>query len=182
MNERDPFGVHEQMDRSAVAAVRVPLEFEDFFEAERRRLMRALVLLTGNAEEAEEAMQDAFLALWERWDRVAAMEDPTGYLYRTAMNRHRSRMRRAVRAARRAVGQAQGGDLFADVDERDAIARALARLSTRRREAIVLTELLGFGSPEAGRAMGVSEVTVRRLVQDARDQLRRALTEANEDE
>jgi RNA polymerase sigma factor (sigma-70 family) len=127
-------------------------------------------------------MQEAFLSVWECWDRVMAMEDPTGYLYRTAMNNHRSRMRRVVRRARRAVGQAHGGDLFADVDERDAVARALAALSSRRREAIVLTELLGYGSPEAGRVMGVTDVTVRRLAQDAREQLRRTLTEANDDE
>jgi RNA polymerase sigma factor (sigma-70 family) len=169
------------MGGSAVATVRLSFEFEDFFAAEQRRLLRTLVLLTGNIEEAEEVMQDAFLAVWERWDRVGTMEDPTGYLYRTALNRHRSRMRRAVRAARRAVGQAHGGDLFAEADERDALARALAGLSSRRREAIVLTEVLGYGSPEAGRLMGVSDVTVRRLVQDARDQLRRALTEANDD-
>ncbi len=182
MNGPDACGVHEQMDRSAVAAVRVPIAFEDFFEAQRRRLLRALVLLTGNTEEAEEVMQDSFLAVWEHWERVAAMQDPTGYLYRTALNRHRSQVRRAVRAARRAVGQAHGGDLFADVEERDAVARALAGLSSRRREAIVLTELLGYGSPEAGRVMGVTDVTVRRLAQDARDQLRRALTEADDDE
>jgi DNA-directed RNA polymerase specialized sigma24 family protein len=28
--------------------------------------------------EAEEIMQDAFLALWERWERVSAIDDPTG--------------------------------------------------------------------------------------------------------
>lgn len=56
--------------------------------------------MTGNRQEAEEIMQDAFVAIWERWDRVGPMDDPTGYLYRTAMNRHRSGRRRAARAAR----------------------------------------------------------------------------------
>ena len=45
----------------------------------------ALWLVTRNSHEAEEIMQDAFLKLWERWDRVNQMDDPTGYLYRTAM-------------------------------------------------------------------------------------------------
>lgn len=31
-------------------------------------------------------MQDAFLRLRERWDRVAAVDDPSAYLFRTAMN------------------------------------------------------------------------------------------------
>jgi RNA polymerase sigma factor (sigma-70 family) len=152
-----------------------PIPFEDFFEAERRRLLRALVLLTGNPEESEEILQDAFLALWERWDRVASMEDPTGYLFRTAMNRWRSRARRLTRSARKVVGAAHGGDLFAEADERDAIARALAGLTPRRRAAIVLTEMLGYDSPGAGRVMGVSDVTVRRLAQQAREDLRTAL-------
>ena len=146
--------------------------FEDFFEAERGRLLRALYLLTGNREEAEEVLQDAFVAVWERWDRVQTMDDPTGYLYRTALNRHRSALRRAARAARRAVGRAEGGDLFAQADERDALARALAKLSPRRREAIVLTELLGYDSPGAARVMGITDTTVRRLTQQARERLR----------
>jgi len=73
------------------------------------------------------------------------------------------------------VGQAHGGDLFARADERDALARALATLSPRRREAIVLTELLGYGSAEAGSLMGIADVTVRRLNQEAREHLRREL-------
>jgi RNA polymerase sigma factor (sigma-70 family) len=169
------------MDATATASrVNQPLAFEEFFQAQRARLLRALYLLTGNAEEAEEVLQDAFLALWERWDRVAGMDDPVGYLYRTALNRYRSRVRRAVRAARRVTGQAHGADLFAEADERDAVARALAGLTPRRREAVVLTEVLGYGSPEAGKVMGVADATVRRLAQDAREDLRRAL-EAHDD-
>jgi DNA-directed RNA polymerase specialized sigma24 family protein len=80
--------------------------------------------VTGNVQEAEEVAQDAFLAVWERWDRVRAMEEPTGYLFRTAMNRLRSLRRRAARAARRAIGRAEGGDPFAEADEREALARA----------------------------------------------------------
>ena len=63
--------------------------FEGFFEAEKLRLYRALCLITRNRFEAEEITQDAFVRLLERWDRVSAMEDPTGYLYVTAMNTFR---------------------------------------------------------------------------------------------
>jgi len=45
-----------------------PVSFEAFFEAEHERLFRALYLVTGNAQEAEELMQDALVAVWERWD------------------------------------------------------------------------------------------------------------------
>jgi RNA polymerase sigma factor (sigma-70 family) len=154
--------------------------FEPFFEAEHGRLLRALYLVTGNAQEAEELMQDAFVAVWERWDRVGAMEEPTGYLYRTAMNRYRSRIRRAARATRRAVGSVEGGDAFAAADERDAVARALARLPERQRAAIVLTELLGYDSVAAGRILGVKDVTVRSLASQARTALRTELEDRDE--
>jgi len=52
------------------------MPFEDFFETHRRPLFGALCLVTGNRSEAEEITQDAFLKLWERWERVARLEDP----------------------------------------------------------------------------------------------------------
>lgn len=176
MNGSDARGVHGRMEATLVTT---DLAFEDFFEQERIRLLRALMVLCGNREEAEEILQDSFLALWERWDRISRLEDPAGYLYRTALNRHRSTVRRTLRAARRAVGLAHGGDLFSEADERDAVARALSELTPRRRQAVVLTEMLGYGSGEAARAMGVSDVTVRRLAQEARRHLREVL-EAND--
>src|SRR6266496_6695819 len=88
-------------ERSADAPSR---SFEDFFRDEHVRLLRALFLVTGNESEAEDLMQEAFLKVWERWDRVGQLDDPTGYLYRTAMNAFRSRHRRAVLAARRVLG------------------------------------------------------------------------------
>ena len=159
-----------------MAAAPEPGDFESFFEGERTRLLRALFLLTGNAQEAEELMQDAFLAVWERWDRVRAMDDPTGYLYRTAMNRHRSKVRRVTRAARRLVGAAEMGDAFAAADERDAVARALAALTPRQRAAVVLTELLGYGSDEAGAILGVQPVTVRVLASQGRTAMKEVLS------
>jgi hypothetical protein len=66
--------------------MRQPGSFEEFFEREHHALFAALLLLTRQRQEAEEIMQDSFLKLWERWDHVRDLENPTGYLYRTAMN------------------------------------------------------------------------------------------------
>jgi DNA-directed RNA polymerase specialized sigma24 family protein len=41
-------------------------------------------------------MREALLKVWERWDHVRTLDDPIGYLYRTAMNLHRKRLRRAA--------------------------------------------------------------------------------------
>jgi RNA polymerase sigma-70 factor (ECF subfamily) len=156
------------------------LAFEDFFDAERDGLFGALVLITGDRHEAEEIAQDAFLIVWERWDRVRSMDKPTGYLYRTAMNLFRRRRRRAALAARRMVGLANHEDAFAAADARQVIARALAGLSRRQRAALVLTELIGFDSEEAGRMLGVKPVTVRVLASQGRAAMKRSMGESDE--
>src|SRR5262245_41651740 len=56
--------------------LRITLGFEDLFEAERERLFRALLLITHDSAEAEDLMQEAFVSVWERWDRVGRLEDP----------------------------------------------------------------------------------------------------------
>lgn len=173
----EPASAVTERDASSAPGI---ASFEELFEAEHPRLLRALYLMTGNAQEAEEVMQDAFLAVWERWDRISRMEDPTGYLFRTAMNRWRSKVHRTARMARRLAGVAEGRDEFAAADERDAVARALAKLPERRRAAIVLTELLGYGSAEAGRILGVKDVTVRSLAAQARAALRTELEERDD--
>lgn len=149
--------------------------FEAFYQTEARTLFRRLWLVTGNRAEAEELMQDAFLRVWERWERVGAMDDPVGYLYRTAMNLFRKRYRRAMLAVRRTIGLAPSQDDFEDADDRQTVRRVLATLPPRQRAALVLTEMLGFTSKEAGDALGVTDSTVRSLCRQGRDSFRRLI-------
>lgn len=143
-------------------------DFEVFFAEQHRRLFRALGLLTRDRNEAEEIMQDAFLALWERWDQVADGPDPVAYLYRTALNAWRSRGRRAGLAVRRVIHQIPNDDEMAAVDQRDAVVRELARLPARQRAAVVLMDVLDLSSEQAGMALGISPATVRVLAARAR--------------
>jgi RNA polymerase sigma factor (sigma-70 family) len=146
--------------------------FEDFYQVEARTLFRRLWLVTGNRAEAEELMQDAFLKIWERWDSVGGMDDPVGYLYRTAMNLFRKRYRRATLAVRRTVRLTPSTDDFADADDRQVVRHVLATLPPRQRAALVLTEMLGFTSKEAGDALGVKDATIRSLTRHGRDAFR----------
>jgi len=156
------------------------LEFELFFEAERRRLFRALYVMTGSGHEAEELLQDAFLRLWERWDRVSVMDDPVGYLYRAAMNLARSRVRRIIRAARVPLSQEGSVEPYEAADTRDVVVRAVARLSPRQRQAIVLVELLDRSTEEAADFMHVSLSTVRSLTSEARKAMRATMESSDE--
>lgn len=118
--------------------------------------------------------------MWERWDTVATMENPTGYLHRTAMNLFRSRYRRAVFAARRTLGPPPPRDDYELVDDRQVVLHALRGLPPRQRAAIVLTDVLRYTAEEAGRMLGIRASTVRALHFQARSALRQ-LEDTNDD-
>jgi RNA polymerase sigma factor (sigma-70 family) len=142
--------------------------FEAFFDAHRDRLFGSMVLLTSNRHEAEELTQDAFVAVWERWGRVRTMDEPVGYLYRTAMNMFRKRLRRRSVALRLIPARAEPADELSRVDSRHTVAAALASLPPRQRAAVVLTELFELPSEEAGKVLGVRPGTVRALAYQGR--------------
>ena len=158
-----------------VTAAPADVTFEEFFEAERGRLFGAVYLMSGSVDEAEEIVQDAFLAVWERWDRVRAMERSTGYLYRTAMNRFRSRRRHLACVAKRGLPFRSSEDPYEAIDLHDEVVHAIRGLSPHQRAAVVLTELLEYSSDEAADLLGVRPSTIRNLAAQARSSLRRAM-------
>ncbi len=146
--------------------------FEEFFHVERDRLFRVMFVITKNRHEAEDLSQEAFARVWERWDSIGAMENPTGYLHRTAMNLFRSRYRRALFAARRGIGNAAEKDAYEAIDDRQVALQALGTLTPRQRAAIVLTEVLQYTAEEAGSMLGIRAATVRALHFQARSALK----------
>ena len=166
------------MESSAVlkgATLVTSSRFEEFFEAEHARLAQALYLLTGSAAEADELTQEAMVRVYERWDRVREMASPQGYLFRTALNLHRSRLRRLATRARQVFDVTPSADPAAVVESRDLIARALAGLPIGQRGAVVLVEWLGMDPQEAAMALGVKTGSVRARLSRARAALRQML-------
>ena len=143
-----PWNLAERVDADAAAR---SLTFEDLFSDHHERLYRALYLIVGNGHEAEELMQDAFVKVLERWDRI---DNPAGYLYRSALNATRSRFRRLQLAARRSLGSGEPEDQFAAADLRDEVVRSLRALPERQRAALVLVDLLDYKSDEPPRFSG----------------------------
>ena len=146
--------------------------FDEFFEEEHERLYKALYFVTGNRHDAEELMQDAFLKLWERWDSIDRIDDPTGYLFRVALNGFRMRSRAARRAARRLVRVESARDPFDEIELREDVRRLLLGLAPRQRAALILLDMYGYGSKEAARIMGIRRSTVRALATKGRAVLR----------
>jgi RNA polymerase sigma-70 factor, ECF subfamily len=150
------------------------LEFRDFFEREYERLGEALRVLTGgNVPEAEDVAQEAMVRVYERWGRVRGMDSPTGYLYRTALNLYRSRIRRVLRFPKRAlVGDVRPPDPTEAIDTQDLLARLLDTIPMSQRQALVLVEMVGMTAEEAGRVLGIEPVSVRVRISRARAALR----------
>jgi RNA polymerase sigma-70 factor (ECF subfamily) len=145
-----------------------PLTFDSFFDTEKDRLLRVLGFITGSRAEAEDLAQEAFARVFERWEAVGPMDDPAGYLHRTAINLFRSQHRRLARGLKRAVGLSREPDAFGTIEDRDVVSRTLASLTPRQRAALVLTVGMGMSGEEAGRALGIKASTVHALTYQAR--------------
>lgn len=70
-------------------------------------------------------------------------------------------------------------DELAEVEGRETVIRVLAPLTPGQRAAIVLVDVLGFTSEEAGQALHVKASTVRVLAARGRAVLRQEMGEGN---
>src|SRR5437870_2808080 len=105
------------------ASAETTLEFDEFFRVEYERLAKALLLVTGSRSDAEDLAQEALARAYERWERVKRMESPLGYVYRTALNLNRKRLRGIAVQRRRASEQRSEVDPIAGAENRAEVVR-----------------------------------------------------------
>jgi RNA polymerase sigma factor (sigma-70 family) len=154
-------------------------DFESFFRAEYRSLCQALVLLVGDALEAEEIAQETMTRVLERWDRVGAMDSPVGYAYRTALNLQRKRIRRLAVRARRRFAPVPVADIGPAAGDRHDVRQALQELPDGLRAALILVDWLDMDTEEAGRVLDLKPASVRVRLHRARSALRDVLGETS---
>jgi len=162
-----------------IEAQPVALDFESFFRAEYRSLCQALVLLVGDAFEAEEIAQETMTRVLERWDRVGAMDSPAGYAYRTALNLQRKRIRRLAVRAKRRFASVPVADIGTGASDRHDVRRALQKLPDGQRAALILVDWLDMDTDEVGRVLEIKPASVRVRLHRARSALRDALGETS---
>jgi RNA polymerase sigma factor (sigma-70 family) len=147
-------------------------DFDMFVQEEHDRLFKALYFVTGSREDTEDLAQEAFLKLWERWDTIDRIDDPTGYLFRVALNGFRMRRRRVAMAVRKQLPSHDARDEFVDADMRTDVRALLLEITPRQRAALLLVDLLGYSSEQAASILRVRPSTVRNLVHQGRRALR----------
>lgn len=160
------------MQAATLRQVAEGLDFEQFFQAEYRGLVRALYLLTADQGEAEELAQETMARVYERWDRVRAMESPGGYAYHIAVNLNRQRLRHLAVRARRLFTMGGSPNPVQPPDTRTEVADAISSLPRGQRQAFLLVEWLGISTEEAGRVLRIAPASVRSRIHRARAVLR----------
>ncbi len=150
------------------------------YERHARSVYGLCRLLLRDAHEAEDAAQATFLAAHTAIVRGGEPREPGAWLAAIARNecrgRIRDRMRDPVSAGEGALAalHAPGADPSERMSD-PAVAKALASLPDRQREAVVLHDAFGLRAREVGAALGLSLPAVEALLFRARRQLRMRL-------
>ena len=137
--------------------------------------------VVGHREDAEDLVQEAFLAAYQYLDSYD-IERPFGpWLMRIVLNRgsnlRRSRARRETEPEVEAVSQAPSAlDESERAEARVVLTRAMAALSERQRMIVTLFDVDGMTSTEIGEMLDLSPGTVRWHLHEARRALRVALS------
>ena len=139
--------------------------FEDFYHGTRHRVVTFLYAVSGDAVEAQDAAQEAYVRAWQRWSTVSGYDDPEAWVrkvgYRLCVNRWRKARNRIVAYRRHGavpVAEPPGEDTVA-------LVVALKTLPVPVRVAITLHHLLDLPVAEVAAQTGVSVNTVKaRLV------------------
>lgn len=163
-----------QLDARATDASDVPVRtyidsFDTWYRAEHPRLLAAMTLVAADPEVAAEATAEAFTRALERWNRVAIMDSPGGWLYRTAANVVRRRQRRAGMERRLLARHRPVVEAPPSLDR--AVWDAVAALPERQRTAIALRYLLDLTQAQVAEAMGIAPGTVSATLTTARRNL-----------
>lgn len=115
--------------------------------------VRTGLLAAYGPDSGADAAAEAFAYGWEHWDRISAMANPSGYLFRVGQT--------AARRSRRPHGHLPQPevDQMPDFDPR--LVPALESLSETQRVCVVLVHAFAWSQADTASILGVDPSTVR---------------------
>jgi RNA polymerase sigma-70 factor (sigma-E family) len=157
-------------------------DFEGFIRIRSDRLLRLAFLVTGNWDDARDAVQDALEGVLPRWGRLADSDKRDAYVRRCVVNaclaiirkRGRSRPTAEPQLLPQAKVQADPAWAIANADE---AWRLCTSLPPQQRAAVVLRFYQDLSFAEIGAALGCPEATARSHVHRALAVMRTRLEE-----
>jgi RNA polymerase sigma-70 factor (ECF subfamily) len=155
--------------------------FDALVQAYMRQAFQLAYRVVGHREDAEDLVQEAFLAAYQYLDSYDATRPFGPWLMRIVLNRgsnlRRSRARRETEPETDAVSPAPSAlDESERAEAREQLARAMELLSERQRMIVTLFDVDGLTSTEIGELIDLSPGTVRWHLHEARRTLRGALS------
>ena len=154
-----------------------PEGFREFVQARSNALLRSGWLLTGDWPSAEDLVQTALAAAWPRWTSLRRQDAPELYVRKIMVNtflRWRQRRWNGEIATGRLPELAAYGDVFAQIDARQALLAALDRLPAKQRAVVVLRYFADQTESQTAVTMGCSVGTVKAHAAKALARLRDA--------
>lgn len=140
-----------------------PAGFDRLVSEHADRLGRVAYQLTGSREEALDLLQDLFVAVLRKWDKVAAARHEWAYLRRMLVNTHLNNQRRNhLTLVSADVPEGQWLDDETATDS-GALWSALSDLSPRERAVLVLRYYEDLPDTEIADLLGCRRSTVRSL-------------------
>jgi RNA polymerase sigma-70 factor, ECF subfamily len=154
--------------------------FEEFYIGAVGRLIGQLFPVTGDLNEAEEVVQEAFTRAAARWSRLRDYDVPEAWVRRVAMNLAADRARNLRRQARAMLKLRPPPEVLPASVEALALAEALRSLPIRQRQVLVLHYLADLPVGEVARTLEIPEGTVKSLLARGRHALAAKLGEPEE--
>jgi RNA polymerase sigma factor (sigma-70 family) len=156
--------------------------YEQIIEPIEDRMIRSVWWITRNAQDAEDAMQNALMAIWKKQRRINKHASPQALVLRICIDsacdvaRRRGRDRRLIEPQDPADPLVNGAPLPCEELSRRELASeiltAVNRLSRRQAVAITLRVFEELPYEQIAAAMDCSEATARKHVERARGHLR----------
>jgi DNA-directed RNA polymerase specialized sigma24 family protein len=146
--------------------------FTRFVEDAGWRIQAALAAGFGR-QAGVEAAAEAIAYGWEHWDRIAAMENPAGYVYVVGRDRARRAQRRLVSVPVGRLEVLSGRDVEPLVEP--GLQGALAELSDRQRVVVMLVHGAEWNLGEVAELLDLNRGSVKQHLDRGMEKLRFSL-------
>ena len=135
------------------------------YEARYTELVRFATFLTGDVHAAEDLCQEAFVRIYDAWDRLVDPDGAVAYLRATVVNLTRGGHRRRLVAERKPPAQPGAAPSAEDdamgLTNRAAVLKAVAALPSRQRACVVMRHWLRMTEGEIAHTLDLSIGSVR---------------------
>ena len=156
------------------------VDLDELYQASYGRLVVQMYAVCGDQADAEDAVQEAFVAAIRKSRQLSRVGNPEAWVRTVALNRLRSGWRHAA-VVRKYQAQIPGpGTALAVGPEHADLMAALHHLDADQRLVVVLHHLADLGTAEIAAELAVPEGTVKSRLSRARARLAELLDEQEE--